>query len=57
MRQVGYLQRLYRDALSTEHKILPLIIRAVRWAKHVERKTVQNFFVAEPEDKRPFGRQ
>ena len=22
MRQVGYLQRLYRDARSTEHKIL-----------------------------------
>ena len=26
MRQVGYLQRLYRDARSTEHKILLLYI-------------------------------
>jgi hypothetical protein len=24
MRQVGYLQRLYRDARSTEHKILEI---------------------------------
>jgi hypothetical protein len=39
---------------------LPLIIRAARWAEHVKCKTVENFFqmlVAEPEGKRPFGRQ
>jgi len=35
-------------------RILPLIIRAVRWAEHVERKTM---LVAGPEDKRQFGRQ
>ena len=38
---------------------LPLIIRVARWAKHVERKTVENFLqmlVGEPEVKRPFGR-
>jgi hypothetical protein len=26
MRQVGYLQKLYRDARSTEHKILSRLI-------------------------------
>jgi len=30
MRQVGYLQRLYRDARSTEHRILPIALRTTR---------------------------
>jgi len=36
---------------------LPLIIRAARWAEHVERKAIENFFqmlVGEPEIFFPF---
>jgi len=34
MHQVGYLQRLYRDARSTEHKILLLVPTPARKALH-----------------------
>ena len=45
-------RKLYKETLNLH--TLPLIIRAVRWAEHVERKTM---LVAGSEDKRQFGRQ
>lgn len=58
-KEVAEVRRTLRNEEIYNLHSFPTVIRAVRWAKHVRSRRVQNFFktlVPEPEGKRPLER-